>query len=182
MNPSSNQNPQSNPPQKPVQQSQPRSPSIQGPSSEQKDLNPLEQGCFQFFKVILYIYTLLLSVSSMSLINSLETKNFLFLYLLDIGRCFIRFIFVLFEIQAIEQMDFKKAKIALIGFVAFLILDPVYILGVVYVILGYLPKDIWISGAVGYVFSVFVVLIGSIKVYQFLSKNPKPVADEYQAV
>jgi len=146
------------------------------------NLNALDQGWFQCYKVLLYIYLVLLGLGTIGLIQTYSRGsygNYLFLFIFDLAFVILRLVLVIFQIQAIQGRDLKKAKTALTGFLIYLVLAPIYIFGVYFWIYGYLPSELVIQNAMGFGFFVILVLIGSIQVYQFLKRN-KPT-DNYQA-
>jgi len=149
--------------------------------SRENNLNKLDHGCFQCYKVVLYI---ILAIAIIAIANivvvSLQYRvnvgDFTSALLLNLFLA----VFIVFQLQAIHQRDLSKAKIALTGFVAYLILFPVYVVGFSLYDIGYIPTDLAIQSAFSILGFAICILFGSIQVYQLLKRNQRNPSDSYQ--
>ena len=144
-------------------------------------LKELDQGCFACYRILLYIYIFLLILGAIQLIG-VDYGYYSYFLFSDVAFVIFRLVFIVIELVAIEKKDLYSAKVALIGFVIFLIAFPAYTFGVVYSINGFLPDYFVVQVFIEISIFVLVVLIGSIPVYLFLKKNARPATDRYQAV
>ena len=87
--------------------------------SQENNMNNLDKGCFKCYKVVLYI---ILAISIMTIVNiiaisiqsQVDIEDLTNVLLLNL----VPAVFIVFQLQAIDQRNLLKAKIALTGFVA----------------------------------------------------------------
>lgn len=154
--------------------------SISMPQNSNSD--EIDQGCFKWYRIILYIYLVL------GVLN-IPYTIYLLIHYSSLGGYYIFAIFfqsfllfyVAIQLQAIQQRDLGKAALALIGFVIYLVMCPLFSFGFSLVTLGYVDPDVVSNFAVSLVSFIVFVLIGSIKVYQSLKKS-QAQSDGYRSI
>jgi len=146
------------------------------------NLAELDQGCFQCYKIVLYIYLVfgILGIASNFSVMA-EYSNLVLVCIIAIILEVFLLAFIIVQLQAIQNRDIKKAKLALTGFVCYMFTMPIFNFGISYVILGYLDSQVTTNAIVAIVTFVICVLIGSIQVYQLLKRN-QPQGEGYQNI
>ncbi len=159
----------------------PQQPQNPLPIAQENNLNQLDRGWFQCYKVILYLYLAIsiiaianvIVISLQERVNKVDFSSALLINLAPV-------VFIVIQLQAIQRRDLSKAKIALTGFVVYLIIFPVYVVGVSIYDMGYIPTILAVQCALSIVGFAIGILFGSIQVYQFLKRNQRNPPDGFQ--
>ena len=144
------------------------------------NLDEIDQGCFDCYKIALYVYIVFGIVNIGNMIRLLAKDSSIGGYYISamIMQAFLLF-YIAIQLKAIKQKDLAAAKLALIGFVIYMIVCPTLSISFSIGILGYVDNAVAVEVAISLVSFIFFVLIGSIKVYIVLKENQSQ-SDGYQ--
>jgi len=180
----------------PVQESSPKQKDSNAQNTLNFEYNPntlqndeLGDGCFGGYKIILCIFMILSVLRASEIMSSFKKgyyDDYKIILLIDTTMLFILFVLLIIQLQAMQHHDLTKAKMVLIGFISYLVVNLIY----VWCVYDYrkdkyyvhiLSDTVWINLFEDGIF-VFPTLIGSIQVFRFLKKQKNPFDDEYHNV
>lgn len=135
-------------------------------------LDQLDKGCFYCYKIVLGIYLGLLMLGTILLIAFfIHSGGNYVVVTVNVMLNLIALRLIIWQLEAIQKRDLDKATEALIGFVMYLVLDVLYILGVSFAAYGGLGSEFTAQACASLGIFVFCVFLGSVQVYLLLKKQ-----------
>jgi len=143
-----------------------------------KITDKLDQGCYHVYKVFLLVYLVLSAVSIVVLLTNSGFTHNVTILTVNILSILFPIAFIILQYQAITQRNIKKSKIAIGGFIVYMI--AYFIASITVGLAFHTPKNILIGVTVTRMLLFYLLIIfGALKVYDVLKSSLKNSDNNY---